>query len=111
MSVRLIFNGQELHGNRTLRSYNVVDRCVIHCLLSRSQQQTNENTPAEGINVDMGTVALPLFGVILGLLWYCRVMYRYYFNAMSTFSLIGITFLYIVAVMASVRRNPQEQDL
>ena len=110
-SVRLIFNGQELRGDRTLQSYNVEDRCVIHCLLSRSPAPERNNTVEQGIPFDMGNLVFPLFGLILGLIWYCRVMYRAYFNAMSTFSLVGITFLYVVALMASFRPNRNHEHV
>ena len=55
--------------------------------------------------MNMGALMFPLFGLILGLIWYCRFAYRAYFNAMSTLSLIGITFMYVVAALAVYRTH------
>ncbi len=102
--VRFVCNGQELRQEmRTLQSYNIIDNSVIHCLLSQAPQTAEAITPPRGLQFDIGTLMFPLFGLILLLIWYFRFTYRNYFNAMSTFSLIGITFLFIVALLASWR--------
>ena len=48
----------------------------------------------------MGALMFPLFGLILATIWYCRITYRHYFNAMSTLILVGISLLYVIAGMA-----------
>lgn len=105
-SVRFIFRGQELREDcSTLQAYHIEDNSVIHCLLSRisqSEQATNHSQP---FNLDLGFLMFPLFGLTLGLLWYCRVMYRSYFNAVSTLSLVGISFLFLIALLACWRRE------
>jgi hypothetical protein len=109
-AVRFIFGGQELREDRsTLEAYNIEDNSVIHCLLTRitqPQQSTNHQPPA---GLDLGFLMFPLVAVILGLVWYCRVVYRNYFSAVSTLSLVGMTFLFIVALMASRGREQRHE--
>ncbi|XP_074652472.1 transmembrane and ubiquitin-like domain-containing protein 1 [Tubulanus polymorphus] len=115
-NIRLIFNGQELRQeNETLQSYNVDDNSVIHCLVSAAthQQQQHGNNGADReqdhIDVDMSNLMFPLFGLILGLIWYCRITYRTFFNAMSTLALLGVTVLFMFAVIITFRnqRRPE----
>ncbi|XP_033733125.1 uncharacterized protein LOC117322367 [Pecten maximus] len=100
--VRFIFNGRDLRSDTmTLDSYNVVDNSVLHCLIT----QMNREAPPPRVDTeggfDMGTIMLPLFGVILCIMWYLRFEYRPFFSATSTISLFGITSLYVAAVLAS----------
>ena len=110
--MRFVFNGQELRGdNKTLRSYNVQDNSVIHCLLNRRAPAEEAVRPEQrAADLDLSFLMLPLFGLILLLIWYCRFSYKNYFNAMSTFSLVGITFLFIVAVMAAWRPHHGQHE-
>jgi hypothetical protein len=101
--VRLICNGQELKDSHTMNFYSITDNSVIHCLLTPVAQNAQPPIVVRAAEFDVGTLMFPLFGLILLLIWYCRFTYRNYFNAMSTFSLIGITFLFIVALLASWR--------
>ena len=104
--VRFIYNGQELRNPLdTLAKYSIIDKSVIHCLLSRAQPQPDTSPQPPRNEFDIGTLMFPLFGVILLLVWYFRFTYRSYFNAMSTFSLIGITLLFIVALLATWRAH------
>lgn len=111
LRIRLIYNGQELRQDgRTLESYNVLDNSVVHCLLTSVPQQppppAPDVNPAPGnqADADLSRFCLPLFAFIVVSLWYCRIVYKQYFNAMSTISLIGLTFLFVVVLLAS-RRN------
>ena len=111
IGVRFIYNGQELRQDgHTLQSYNVQNDSVVHCLLSRAQPVTTAPQPIHSPNIDIGFLMFPLFGLILSLIWYCRFSYRNYFNAMSTFSLIGITFLFIVAILATCRNQGEAHE-
>ncbi|OWF53269.1 transmembrane and ubiquitin-like domain-containing protein 1 [Mizuhopecten yessoensis] len=100
--VRFIFNGRDLRSDTmTLDSYNVVDNSVLHCLVTQINRETAPpRVDTEG-GFDMGTIMLPLFGVILCIMWYLRFEYRPFFSATSTISLFGITSLYVAAVLAS----------
>ena len=109
--VRFIFNGQDLRNDlSTLRSYNIADNSTIHCLITQNRQ-TEPNTSAQRGGEDeesqMGAFIYPVFGLILGLVWYLRFTYKQYFNAMSTISLAGVSFIYMLALFSSFRRRRQ----
>ena len=111
--VRFIFNGQDLRNdNSTLQACNIMDNSVVHCLITQPQQQPAQaaNQQEDGF-FDIGHLMVPLFGVLLGIVWYFRFMYRQFFNVTSTLTLGGITFLYIAALMSSLRGNRPHQHL
>jgi len=66
-----------------------------------------DDRPHVGYQFDIGILMFPLFGTLLAGLWYARVVYRGYFNGTSTFSLLAISFLYVVALLASLRGASQ----
>ncbi|XP_069120139.1 transmembrane and ubiquitin-like domain-containing protein 1 [Argopecten irradians] len=100
--VRFIFNGRDLRSDTmTLDSYNVVDNSVLHCLITQMNRESPPPRADTEGGFDMGTIMLPLFGVILCIMWYLRFEYRPFFSATSTISLFGITSLYVAAVLAS----------
>ena len=117
MSVRLIFNGHELKEGTglTLKFYAVPNNATIHCLVTERAEPTDstsnyitagnraqdDTSSSGGPETDMGGLMFPLFAAILGLIWYCRISYRQYFNVMSTFALVGVTLLFIAACIAS----------
>jgi len=108
MVVRFINNGHELHQeSQSLAFYNIADKSVIHCLFSKKpvSSENMAQSSAEIHQFDIGVFMFPIFGIILLLLWYFRLIYRNYFNAMSTFSLIGITLLFIVSLLATWRTH------
>ncbi len=108
--VRFVFRGRELkRENLSLRSYEVQDNSVIHCLLNRIVQPEPDAAPAGG-EFDIGSLMLPLFGLILALSWYWRFTYKQYFNAVSTLSLMGISFLFLVAVLAVYRPQHHAEE-
>ncbi|ESP03051.1 hypothetical protein LOTGIDRAFT_110966 [Lottia gigantea] len=110
--VRLIYNGQDLRNETsTLQSCNVVDNSVLHCLVTQNiqPQQTVHTNQDEDINI--GNFMIPIFGLILGALWYLRFNYKQYFNATSTLSLAGISFLFVFATFTVLRpHNPQQAN-
>lgn len=104
--VRLIHNGRELQHDKTLSSYNIEDLSTIHCLVTPSNRNRNQaQAEAELTDLDLSNLMLPLFTLILALIWYCRIMYRNFFNAMSTLALVGITILYAFTMILSWRTN------
>lgn len=100
--VRFIFNGQDLRNDaNTLQNYNIGNNSVVHCLITQVNQQTPQQRSENQGSCDFGVVVLPIFGLILCFVWYLRFEYRQFFTATSTFLLIGLTFLFIAAVLAS----------
>lgn len=107
--VRFIFNGQDLRNDlSTLSSYNVNDNSVVHCLITQSRlpdQTIGAHVHSEDSDFQLGTFMFPVFGLILGLLWYLRFSYKQYFNTMSTFSLAGVSFIFMLAIYSSFRNR------
>ena len=108
--MRFIFNGQDLRNDlSTLRAYNVADNSLIHCLITQSAPSPPAPSTrlAQDGDSQLGEFIYPVFGLILGLLWYLRFTYKHYFNAMSTVSLAGVSFIYVLALFSSLRHRPQ----
>lgn len=100
--VRFIFNGQDLRNDsNTLQNYNIGNNSVVHCLITQVNQQAPPPRQENQGSFDFGVVVLPIFGLLLCFVWYLRFEYRHFFTATSTFMLIGLTFLFIAAVLAS----------
>ena len=106
-TVRFVHNGQELRGETaTLRSFNVVDNSVIHCWLSRPTLPTASPSPvvpAASTQLDFGCLVVPLFAMLLLLVWYCRFSYHVYFSAVSTFCLVAMTLVFAVCLFVSMQ--------
>lgn len=109
--VRFIFNGQDLRNDAsTLQSYNISDNSVLHCLITQQRQQEHQHTENEN-GFDIGTFMFPIFGLLLGCIWYLRFTYRQLFNVTSTLTLSGITFLFLAAFASSLRRPAQHEHI
>lgn len=110
--VRFIFNGQDLRNDAsTLESYNIGDNSVLHCLVTQQPAEPQNRHQNEDEGMDIGLFMFPLFGLLLGIVWYTRLMYRQFFNVTSTLTLGGITFLYIAALMSSLRGHRQHEHI
>ena len=111
--VRFIAGGQELKDDAsTLRSHRIaVSGAVLHCLVTpaRAAASATDDRQNVGYHFDVGILMFPLFGTLLAALWYARVVYRGYFNGTSTFSLLAVSFLYIIALLASLRGGAQTE--
>ncbi|XP_057375974.1 transmembrane and ubiquitin-like domain-containing protein 1 isoform X2 [Daphnia carinata] len=125
--VKLIYNGQVLSEESSILSQVGLDNnSVIHCLIHQprstnaattspsastlpgpTQQQSTEDAfprqsgqqTATESGIDIGGLLVPLFGVILGLVWYCRIAYASYFTAAATTGLVGLSGLCIFSVL------------
>ncbi|TMS14718.1 Transmembrane and ubiquitin-like domain-containing protein 1 [Larimichthys crocea] len=108
--IKLIYQGQLLQDpKRTLLSLNITHNSVIHCHIS---QALHEATPEEGaqpgagagagsgvsggfraagLAISTGSLVVPVFVVILAVVWYFRINYRQFFTAPATISLVGVT--------------------
>ncbi|XP_074835472.1 transmembrane and ubiquitin-like domain-containing protein 2 [Carettochelys insculpta] len=108
--MKFIYQGQLLQDQaRTLRSLNIMDNCVIHCHLSQSTSSPLPDsvvTPAEagGVTVNIGNLMLPVFVVMLAVIWYCRINYRQFFTAPATVSLVGVTVFFSFLVFGMYGR-------
>uniref|UniRef100_A0A1A8JZW4 Transmembrane and ubiquitin-like domain containing 2 n=1 Tax=Nothobranchius kuhntae TaxID=321403 RepID=A0A1A8JZW4_NOTKU len=108
--IKLIFRGQLLQDpKRTLFSLNITDNSVIHCHITQSMQEASLEEgaqPGAGTGVTSGpsgglraasvaistsSLVVPVFVVILAVVWYFRINYRQFFTAPATISLVGVT--------------------
>ncbi|MEQ2174372.1 hypothetical protein GOODEAATRI_007294 [Goodea atripinnis] len=111
--VKLIYQGQLLQDPKTtLFSLNITDNSVIHCHISQAVQGPNPEEGAQsgaGIGVGPGvsggfraasvaistsSLVVPVFVVILAVVWYFRINYRQFFTAPATISLVGVTLFF-----------------
>uniref|UniRef100_A0A1A8EUF6 Transmembrane and ubiquitin-like domain containing 2 n=2 Tax=Nothobranchius korthausae TaxID=1143690 RepID=A0A1A8EUF6_9TELE len=108
--IKLIFRGQLLQDpKRTLFSLNITDNSVIHCHITQSMQEASLEEGAQpgagtgltsgpsrgfraaGVAVSTSSLVVPVFVVILAVVWYFRINYRQFFTAPATISLVGVT--------------------
>ncbi|XP_053708457.1 transmembrane and ubiquitin-like domain-containing protein 2 [Synchiropus splendidus] len=99
--IKLIYQGQLLHDpSRTLGSLNITHNSVIHCHISQVLLENNADDGAQSGGMGGGVQAaaagtsslvVPVFVVILAVVWYFRINYRQFFTAPATISLVGVT--------------------
>lgn len=109
--IKLIYRGQLLQDpKKTLFSLNVTHNSVIHCHISQALHE--DDTPEEGaqsgagagvgsgssggfraagVAISTSSLVVPVFVVILAVVWYFRINYRQFFTAPATISLVGVT--------------------
>ncbi|KAM9784315.1 LOW QUALITY PROTEIN: transmembrane and ubiquitin-like domain-containing protein 2 [Syngnathus typhle] len=109
--IKLIYQGQLLQDSkRTLLSLNVTHNSVIHCHVSQAPHDggpeagaagSPQGAPAvsgglraAGVAVSTGSLVVPVFVVILAVVWYFRINYRQFFTAPATVSLVGVTIFF-----------------
>ncbi|KAH0626913.1 hypothetical protein JD844_002207 [Phrynosoma platyrhinos] len=108
--MKFIYQGQLLQDQaRTLRSLNILDNCVIHCHFSQTTASAMPDTvapPSEagGIVLSMGNLMVPVFMVMLAVIWYFRINYRQLFTAPATISLVGVTVFFSFLVFGMYGR-------
>ncbi|XP_066573655.1 transmembrane and ubiquitin-like domain-containing protein 1 [Amia ocellicauda] len=107
--VRLIYQGQLLRDDaQTLASLNLPDHCVLHCHIS---QHATPQVPAGAraadqvhVALNVGSLMVPLFVLMLSVLWYFQIQYRQFFTAPATASLVGITIFFSFVAFGVYRR-------
>ncbi|KAK0151333.1 Transmembrane and ubiquitin-like domain-containing protein 1 [Merluccius polli] len=106
--VRLIYQGQLLQNDaQTLASLNLAHNCVLHCHIS---QHAARSTPAGAppthqvqVALNVGSLMVPLFLLMLSVLWYCQIQYRHAFTAPATASLVGVTIFFSLVAFGVYR--------
>lgn len=108
--IKLIYQGQLLQDpKRTLLSLNITDNSVIHCHVSQTLHEAGPEEGAQsgagagvgsgvsggfraaGVAISTSSLVVPVFVVILAVVWYFRINYRQFFTAPATISLVGVT--------------------
>lgn len=104
--VRLIYQGQLLRDDaQTVASLQLADGCVLHCHLSQHAAASGSGGPDPSRDsVNIGSLMVPVFLLLLGALWYCHFQYPQLFNATATACLGAMTLFLLVLVFSSYRR-------
>lgn len=102
--IKFIYQGQLLQDpKQTLISLNITHNSVIHCHISQALHETPAEEGAQsgsgvsggfraaGVAISTGSLVVPVFVVILAVVWYFRINYRQFFTAPATISLVGVT--------------------
>ncbi|XP_041735278.2 transmembrane and ubiquitin-like domain-containing protein 2 [Coregonus clupeaformis] len=102
--IKLIYQGQLLQDpKRTLLSLNISHNSVIHCHVSQVLQEASPEEAARsgagasggiraaGLALSTSSLVVPVFVVMLAVVWYFRINYRQFFTAPATISLVGVT--------------------
>lgn len=108
--IKLIYQGQLLQDpKQTLLSLNIAHNSVIHCHVSQALREASPeeaarpgSSPGTGAGVSGGiraagvalstsSLVVPVFVVMLAVVWYFRINYRQFFTAPATISLVGVT--------------------
>uniref|UniRef100_A0A8C2CY95 Transmembrane and ubiquitin-like domain containing 2 n=1 Tax=Cyprinus carpio TaxID=7962 RepID=A0A8C2CY95_CYPCA len=106
--IKLIYQGQLLQDpQRSLLSLNITHNSVLHCHVSQAQalrEAAAEENPragrgsmlsgglrSAGVALSTGSLVIPVFVVLLAVIWYFRINYRQLFTAPATISLVGVT--------------------
>lgn len=112
--MKLIYQGRLLQDPaRTLRSLNITNNCVIHCHRSppgsavpgpSASLASTSATEPPSLGVSVGSLMVPVFVVLLGVVWYFRINYRQFFTAPATVSLVGVTVFFSFLVFGMYGR-------
>ncbi|XP_053914450.1 transmembrane and ubiquitin-like domain-containing protein 1 [Cuculus canorus] len=108
--VRLIYQGQLLRDDsQRLASVPLASHSVLHCHLAQHGPGPAPSAPRASADpvhtaLNAGSLMLPLFLLLLALLWYCQLQYRHVFTATATTFLAGLTLLFSVMAFAMYRR-------
>ncbi|XP_051994777.1 transmembrane and ubiquitin-like domain-containing protein 2 [Xyrauchen texanus] len=104
--IKLIYQGQLLQDpQRSLLSLNITHNSVLHCHISQALREARaEDNPragassmlsgglrSAGLALSTGSLVVPVFVVLLAVVWYFRINYRQLFTAPATISLVGVT--------------------
>ncbi|KAG7492157.1 hypothetical protein MATL_G00012290 [Megalops atlanticus] len=125
--IKLIFQGQLLQDpGRTLLSLNITHNSVIHCHISQALREGGTEGPPRavtgtaqverggvgvgggtggvGLALNTGSLVVPVFVVMLAVVWYFRINYRQFFTAPATISLVGVTIFFSFLVFGMYSR-------
>lgn len=121
--IKLIYQGQLLQDpKRTLLSLNITHNSVIHCHISQALHEPIAEEVAQsgagagvgsgvsggfraaGVAISTSSLVVPVFVVILAVVWYFRINYRQFFTAPATISLVGVTVFFSFLIFGMHRR-------
>ncbi|KAM9572853.1 transmembrane and ubiquitin-like domain-containing protein 1 [Guaruba guarouba] len=108
--VRLIYQGQLLRDDgQSLSSLHLTHNSVLHCHISQhspAPAPAGPHASADPVHaaLNVGSLMLPLFVLMLAVLWYFQLQYRHVFTATATTFLAGLTLLFSFMAFTMYRR-------
>ncbi|NWJ00770.1 TMUB1 protein, partial [Crypturellus undulatus] len=108
--VRLIYQGQLLRDDaQSLAALHLAPNSVLHCHISphgAAAAPAGARASADPVHaaLNVGSLMLPLFVLILAMLWYFQLQYRHVFTATATTFLAGLTLLFSFMAFTMYRR-------
>ncbi|XP_075774815.1 transmembrane and ubiquitin-like domain-containing protein 1 [Pelodiscus sinensis] len=108
--VRLIYQGQLLREDaQSLAALHLTHNSVLHCHVSQhgpAPVAAGLRATADPVHtaLNVGSLMLPLFVLMLAALWYFQLQYRHVFTATATTCLAGLTLLFSFVAFALYRR-------
>ncbi|XP_063179907.1 transmembrane and ubiquitin-like domain-containing protein 1 [Chroicocephalus ridibundus] len=108
--VRLIYQGQLLRDDtQSLAALHLAHNSVLHCHISPHSSAPAPAGPRASADpahaaLDVGSLVLPLFVLMLAVLWYFQLQYRHVFTATATTFLAGLTLLFSFVAFTMYRR-------
>ncbi|KAM4689653.1 transmembrane and ubiquitin-like domain-containing protein 1 isoform 1-T4 [Discoglossus pictus] len=104
--VRLIYQGQLLRDDtQTVSSLQLRNGSVLHCHISQHASVPGAmGAEMAQVPLNIGSLLVPLLGLILGMLWYCQLQYPHFFTASATACLGVVTLLVSAIAFSSYRR-------
>ncbi|XP_050798756.1 transmembrane and ubiquitin-like domain-containing protein 1 [Gopherus flavomarginatus] len=108
--VRLIYQGQLLRDDaQSLAALHLTHNSVLHCHVSQhgpAPMAAGLRATADPVHtaLNVGSLMLPLFVLMLAVLWYFQLQYRHIFTATATSCLAGLTLLFSFMAFALYRR-------
>ncbi|CAM5095512.1 unnamed protein product [Eretmochelys imbricata] len=108
--VRLIYQGQLLRDDaQSLAALHLTHNSVLHCHVSQhgpAPVAAGLRATADPVHtaLSVGSLMLPLFALMLAVLWYVQLQYQHVFTATATSCLAGLTLLFSFMAFALYRR-------
>ncbi|XP_071590538.1 transmembrane and ubiquitin-like domain-containing protein 1 [Heliangelus exortis] len=109
--VRLIYQGQLLRDDtQSLAALHLVPNSVLHCHIAPHSPApaapAGPHASADPVHaaLNVGSLMLPLFLLLLAVLWYFQLQYRHVFTATATTFLAGLTLLFSFMAFTMYRR-------
>uniref|UniRef100_A0A8C8S5B1 Transmembrane and ubiquitin-like domain-containing protein 1 n=1 Tax=Pelusios castaneus TaxID=367368 RepID=A0A8C8S5B1_9SAUR len=108
--VRLIYQGQLLQDDaQSLAALHLTHNSVLHCHISQhgpAPVAAGLGATADPVHtaLNVGSLMLPLFVLMLAVLWYFQLQYRHVFTATATTCLAGLTLLFSFMAFTLYRR-------
>ena len=98
--VRFIYQGRVLNDDSvSLQHLGIADGSAVHIHIGRPRpqgQQANQPANADADFLDLSHLFVPLFGVILAIVWVAMLCYPYIFSLVTKLFLFALSLGYVM---------------